>query len=165
MVPQWFLLELMSSQMSQLCHIEVDINPPKLDFASHFSAAVTSTQQYKFHSQATIIWNWACTWNTGWVPVWQATDGVCVQRTLCISVHSYIAWRAFLLLGACTQFQKTIIIFTLSSVRIEKFVSYRMDSHDVIYGKIFGKSFGKVEILVLYVHTLYICDNIPLNCS
>jgi len=43
MFPQWFLLGLMSSQISQLYHIEEDINP-QYDFAAHFTAVVTSTQ-------------------------------------------------------------------------------------------------------------------------
>jgi len=43
--------------MSQIRHIQEDINPPKLDFAAHFTAAITSTQLYKFHLQASIVWN------------------------------------------------------------------------------------------------------------
>jgi hypothetical protein len=54
----------------------------------------------------------------------------CEQITLCTSVHSYIMWRTFLHLGACTQFQNTIIIFIILSVRKEHIGSKLMDFQD-----------------------------------
>ena len=57
----------------------------------------------------------------------------CLQNTLYISVHSYIIRKAFLFLGACTQYQKSIISFIMFSVRKEHIGSKCMEVQNVLY--------------------------------
>jgi hypothetical protein len=42
----------------------------------------------------------------------------CIQSTLHVSVRSYISWRGFLFLGACRQFQHTVISSIMLVIRV-----------------------------------------------
>ena len=95
----------------------------------------------------------------------------CVQRTLCIFVHSYIIWRAFLLLGACIQFQKTKISFKISVCLHGKTQLPLMNIHVDLHLKNFGKSIEEIQVISKYYKNneyfiwrrMYIYDNISLN--
>ena len=96
--------------VSQLRHVQENINPTKLDIASHFTAAVTSTQLYKFRLQVNIIRNWACTWNTGWDPVRQETNGLCAEHVAysCTFLHLEILSRKFKIYWNITRITRTL---------------------------------------------------------
>jgi hypothetical protein len=67
----------------------------------------------------------------------------CIQSTLRVSLHSYIACRDFLFLGMCTQFENTIIIFIKLAIRKEQIGSFCTNIQAVLYSKILGKIYGE----------------------
>jgi hypothetical protein len=103
----------MSSQMSQLCHIQEDINPSKLDFAAHLQQQLHQLSSINFIYMQLSYGTEPATKIRAEFLCGRQQMG-CLQSTLCISVHSYITQMAFLFLGTCTQFQKAKISFKMS---------------------------------------------------
>jgi hypothetical protein len=80
----------------------------------------------------------------------QVTNGVCAEHVVYICTFlRYV--KGILIFRRVHTVSNNDFIFIILAVRIEKFGSYSMDPHDVIYSKIFGKSFEKIQIRLLYV--------------
>ena len=76
----------------------------------------------------------------------QATHEVYTEHVACVSTFLHFM-KGFLILGACTQFQHTIISFIMLAIQKEQIGSDCTIIHVLLHSKIFGKSIEKIQDL------------------